>query len=158
MAKHGMRVYSRKTGKPGFSNLYNKFSNYKRDGEKACVAVTREVAKRIRQDTRSNIKERLQRQSGELYQSAYFRRRYRILPTYEVGVGAEYAEFPEYGTGEFNTFGRGRKESWVYLSESTGQFVTTTGQESKMFFNDALENNLGGYPDLLKVEVGRMLR
>jgi hypothetical protein len=27
-----------------------------------------------------------------------------------------------------------------------------------MFFNDALENNLGRYPDLLKVEMGRMLR
>jgi hypothetical protein len=158
MAKHGMRVYSRKTGKPGFSNLYTKFSNYQKNGDKVAVNVTREVAKNIRLDTRRNIKERLERQSGELYQSAYFRRRYRILPTYEVGVGAEYAEFPEFGTGEHNIFGRGRKESWVYRSESTGLFVTTTGQESQMFFNDALENNLGRYPDLLKVEMGRMLR
>ena len=153
-----MRVYSRKTGKPGFSNLYSKFSHYEAASNRIGWQVTREVAKQIKSETRSNILERLERQSGELYASVYFRKRQRKLPTYEVGVGAEYAEAPEFGTGVYNIFGKGRQEEWIYKSESTGEFVTTIGQESTMFFNDALENNLGRYPSLLKVEMGRMLR
>ena len=158
MAKHGMRVYSRKTGKPGWSNLYAKFSQLDAGQEKACNIITKKVARNIKRDTQRNIRQGTQGQSSELVRSVYYKKRVRKLPTHEVGVGAEYAEFVEFGTGKYNIFGKGRRTPWLYKSVYQNKFYWTEGQKPVMFFNNALNENLDRFPNLLKVEVGRMMK
>jgi len=149
----GMKVYSTKTGKPGFASVYSKFEQVKKQGERHTEEITREVALEIRRDTRQNIRTSLETQTGQLARSAYLKKRRGSNPTYEVGVRADYAEYTEFGTGIYNIFGRGRTEPWKYFSKNTNRWVSTRGQEANLYFNDALESNLGRFPDRLRKKI-----
>lgn len=153
------RVYSSKTGKKGFASLARKFEQFNTRTQRSGNIITREVALDIRRDTRENIRNSFQRQSGILERSPFFRKVYGgSLPTYVVGVGAEYAHFLEYGTGRYNMLGGGRQDSWVYKSATDGLFYTTYGTPGALFFSDAVERNLNRYPDKLRDKFRRDLR
>jgi len=155
--KKGWRIFSSKTGKKGFSGLVSKFSSFLRDSNKSSKETSQEVSERIARDTRNNIRSSLQTQTGELESSVYSKKK-SIFGTYEVGVNAPYAEYAEFGTGIYNIFGKGRKGGWVYRKESTGEFFYTEGQKPQLFFNKALEKNLGRFSDTLKTKIRRRIR
>lgn len=67
----------------------------------------------------------------------------------EVGTNVEYAWYMEFGTGEFNTGGRGREGKWRYKA-ANGRWYTTTGAKPQPFLYPAI--------DLHKREIRSILR
>lgn len=79
--------------------------------------------------------------SGKLYTSIQSKRidkghyRVGVLEHPRTGNGFEYAWAVNYGTGEFNVRGRGRKSTpWVYFDNATSSFKITRGQKASLFF------------------------
>jgi len=56
----------------------------------------------------------------------------------ETAPTVDYAEFMEYGTGEFNSQGTGRKGGWTYFSEKYG-FVFTKGNVAQPYMEPGFQ-------------------
>ncbi len=156
--KGGWKIFSLKTGKRNFTGLLQKFNKYLMDSNIMSNRVTRKMASSIVKDTRININSSVGKLSGELESSVYYKKISGKETTYEVGVSAPHAEYPEFGTGKYNIFGKGRKDGWVYHDDFSNEFYYTEGQKPKLFFNRALDKNLGRFSNLLKTEVRRHIR
>ena len=71
----------------------------------------------------------------------------------QVGSGAEYAPFVEYGTGEFAENGEGRKGGWAYVDdEGKGHF--TLGNKPQPFLRPAFRSNKENIKRLIGEEYG----
>lgn len=149
------RIYSTKTGKRGRAALTDRIQHLRRHSREDGSAMTRQIALDIRRDTRSNIRESGLIASGILEKSPYIQKISGGADAeYEVGVRAEYAQFPEFGTGRYSLLGGGRQTPWVYLSPTTGEFVTTVGQKPNLFFSSAVQDNMERYA----IRIQRKLR
>lgn len=71
--------------------------------------------------------------------------------TARVGTNVEYAFFLEYGTGEYETHGKGRKTPWRYQAPN-GQWYTTKGMKPQAFIYPSLKMSK---KSILKILRGR---
>ena len=67
-----------------------------------------------------------------------------------VYTPVDYAAYQEFGTGLFAVNGDGRKTSWAYEDEQTGELVWTRGNRPHPFMGPALRENKDVVMQLLK--------
>lgn len=65
-----------------------------------------------------------------------------------VGTNCEYAIYVEFGTGEFEENGNGRKGGWVYKDPS-GEWFFTWGMEPQPYLRPAFRKNQKAIRDIL---------
>ena len=135
------------SGSNGMSALRSKFKHYSKNIVIKSDKGLKDIANDIKDQSRSNVRTEDVLDSGELLGSHYVRKIGFL--TYQTGISAPYAIFPEFGTGIYNMFGRGRTDGWHYFDISSGEWVFTYGQRPKLFFSDALEKVIPTFSEVM---------
>jgi HK97 gp10 family phage protein len=134
-------------GSNGMSALNSKFKQYSKQIVIKAENGLKEMSGKVSFESKKNVRSENVIDSGELLGSHYVRKIGFL--TYQTGISAPYAIFPEFGTGIYNMFGRGRTDGWHYFDISSGEWVFTYGQRPKLFFSDALEKVIPTFSEVM---------
>ena len=114
---------------------YNEFiEKVRKVAYNSITAAAEQLSLDVREAVKKNILSMGIIDSGKLYNKVEI---IRSKDEYTILVNVDYASFPEYGTGVYNTIGNGRTTPWVFKN-SSGEFKVTIGQKGRFYFSNAV--------------------